>query len=71
MTACTIEAPPMTHAKIAELRGIGRSGCVTASATARQAETDGAVKGHFSNSSGLKRQGYAAMNTIKIPGARN
>lgn len=68
---CTTEAAPITQAKMAELVGIGRFGSVTASATARQAETEGALKGHVSKSSGLIRQGYAAMKTIKMPGARN
>lgn len=56
-------------------RGTGKLGSVTAMATARQAETEGALKGHavalvVFGESVERMQGYAVANIVKTAGAR-
>lgn len=53
-----------------ELDGIEKSGLVTAMATARQADTEGAEKGQLCGE-GVRMQGYAVAKRTKIDGAKN
>ena len=56
-------------AKFLEDTGIGSVGSTTATATARQADADGAVKGQVSEFTSLMH-GYATENKTYIVGAR-